>query len=105
MPNCFQLYRKTPDGREEVATMLNAVDRELCTLLGVAEHPQLYVAGWFDSIGFCVACVNDCHLGTPKLRQVLTDDFSMVERPELAKCLDYLEANFVSDSWVEIGRR
>ncbi len=108
MPNCFQLFRKVDGGREKEATPLNTVDRELCRLLDIEEHPRCYVIGWFDCIGWLIACKNDCDLGTPKLRAELLEWFDGGTNEErylqMVKCLDYLEANYVSSSWVEIGK-
>ena len=106
MPNCFQLVRK---GHTK-ATPLNTIDRELCQLLGVKEHPKLYVAGWFNNIGFSLAMGKTFDEIVEKIEKDIASD-----KPEdlpyqendklLLKCANYLRDNYKSNAWVEIGRR
>ncbi len=113
MPQCFCLTRK---GAEK-PTPLNTIDAELCDLLGVPVHPQHYVAGWFDSIGYLIA--SGRKLGSlelwAKLDEWTEPDFDsdskerfnrQVQRREhLFLCLMHLEEHYTDDAWVEIGRR
>ena len=52
MPNCFRLHRKT----DNVAESLNVVDEQLCKLINYPVDPKKYCFGWFDTIGFSIAC-------------------------------------------------
>ena len=124
MPNCFQLARKSDIMAGAVP--LAKIDGEICQHLGREVHPKLYVNGWFDYIGFRLSCgksfadiaaeiaadLAECE------RQPATDvpagasyDAADLQAARLeyyrdmAKICDFLAANFVADSWVEIGRR
>lgn len=106
MPNCFQLIRK---GHTE-ATPLNTIDRELCQLLGKEEHPKLYVAGWFDSIGFSLAMGKTFDEIVEKIEGDIAtekpEDAPYKENDrELLKCAKYLRENYTENAWAEIGRR
>lgn len=98
MPNCFQLFRK---GSTEPAK-LSTVDEEICQLLGIAVHTTLYCEGWFDYIGFAYACGKD----NSYLRADLQEHYEPESEwfPNMLRIVDYLEANYTSDCWVEIGR-
>lgn len=52
MPNCFQLMRI---GTEE-PVKLSVIDEEICRHLGIEVHPRQYAFGWYDIIGFGLAC-------------------------------------------------
>jgi len=104
MPNCFQLFRKGSAEPEK----LSVVDQELCALLDQPVHKRHYVAGWFDCIGFLIACKNDCSLGTQKLRDEVERWFEGDEdsprHVAMKLCLTYLEGHYASDAWVQIGK-
>jgi len=101
MPNCFQLTNKATG----IVTPLNQVDRELCQFLNQPVHERYYVANWFNTIGQMIA-VKGLHLGDEKLRATLIEWYEGASNlDDMMKCLDYLETNYISDSWVEIGRK
>lgn len=52
MPNCFALSRK---GESNYST-LNEIDSELCQNLDLPWSPRVYTCGWYDDIGFALAC-------------------------------------------------
>ena len=54
MPVCFQLFRKDGSSREPL--VLQDVDEEICKHFEVPCDPVKWVCGWFDSIGFRLAC-------------------------------------------------
>ncbi len=96
MPNCFQLTKK---GDTE-ASKLSDVDEAICKHLGVAPHPTRYVDYWFDSIGFGLATGRG-QLGSQELREFVRG-FSPSTLPKILK---FLEENYTSSAWAEVGRR
>ncbi len=100
MPNCFHLVRKG----EKEPTTLTQVDREVCEYMEVPEDKVHYCYDWFNVIGFLIASGKS--LGSQDLR-IAVREWTEVEelREKLEKILDFLEQHFVSDAWVEIGRR
>lgn len=101
MPNCFQLTRIG----ETEATPLVKIDEELCELLGREVHPTLYVIGWFDCIGFLLACGKTFEQIKVTIVEWYPDEMSRTRCEEMLRCCEYLEQHFVSSAWVEIGRR
>lgn len=95
MPNCFTLTRK---GEAKPAS-LNAIDEELCQHLGVPVHPKQYVAGWYMSIGFSLACGKDWDYIESTLQQY-ADEGDEADKQALA-CCKYLRENFTADAWCE----
>lgn len=103
MPNCFQLY---PKGTNEPEN-LNEVDRKLCEHFNSPVDPKFWFYGWFHVIGFLIACKNGCTLGSDKLRAEVVawyDDREEVDRAIMLAILGYLEENYTSNAWVEIGK-
>lgn len=90
MPNCFALTRK---GCNEPESLI-AVDEAICAHLGVEIHPVNYVDGWYDSVGFMLAMGRNW-------QQIREAGFSGKNLP---KIIDFLEANYISSAWAEIGR-
>ena len=112
MPLCFQLFKKG----EKEATPLNTIDSEVCQLLGVAEHPDFYCTGWFNSIGYLIA--SGKKLGSQELRDAVatwytprkeeTDIQRQVREDvtaDLQKILAYFEENYTDSAWYEVGKR
>ncbi len=105
MPNCFTLTRKG----EVKPTPLAKIDEELVALMNArgfpAElHPVKYCHGWFDIIGFGLACEKTWD----DLRKAETDyaaEYPGYNPQPYLVMIDYLEANFEPNCWVEIGRR
>lgn len=52
MPNCFQLFRQGSGN----AQSFMAVDNAICAYLDVPADDVEYVNGWYDYIGFSLAC-------------------------------------------------
>jgi len=93
MPNCFTLTRKSDTAAGPVK--LTLIDEELCAHLGVEVDNTHWVHGWYNSIGFSLAMgksFDEC-------REIFKKYI------ELQIIIDYLDANFTTDSWAEIGRR
>ena len=89
MPNCFTLTRK---GETEPAS-LSAIDEELCALLKRPIHPTRYVEGWYDSIGFALACGRSW--------EQIKELFSSPWEDDLRKIIVYLETNYITNAWAE----
>ena len=87
MPNCFALKRKSEPEKGNVS--LTKIDEEICC------------CNWYNIIGF------DLAMGKTfaQIRQGLIDKPYPECNEEYKKIVDYLDENFVVDSWVEIGRR
>lgn len=103
MPNCFQLTRLSE--MEKGAVSLNQIDRELCELLGVEVHPVRYVGGWFDCIGFLLACGKTWAQIWDDLGERADESGFYDHYADMAKMCHYLQNNFTANAWVEIGRR
>ena len=104
IPNCFALTKKG----EKEPTTLNTIDKELCELLGVEVHPQYYVAGWYNCIGFLIATKDECVLGSQELRNAVEEWFSDGDdnerKEDMLKMLAYLEENYTSAGWYKTKR-
>ena len=86
MPNCFQLCENG------VAVPLVRIDREICQLLGVEEHPTRWCdirdGDWFNTLGFGMACGKTYE----QLRELY---------PEAVKVIDYLESKYTINAYYE----
>jgi hypothetical protein len=97
MPNCFQLFKKGSSQAEVLAR----VDDAICDHMQLPVHATNYCLGWFDVIGFGIAVGKP--LGSPELRAFVAN--MPQESARLLQILDFLEANYTSNAFVEIGRR
>lgn len=98
----FTLTRKSAPEAGPVA--LNAIDAEICALMGQPVHERRYCLGWFDAIGYWLACsetwaqIRERHLqwrADPSEDDAGRDAYY----DGLAKILDWLEAEFMVDCW------
>lgn len=80
MPNCFILI---PKGQEE---------EELLVTVDVECDPLYWHRGWADSIGLGLACGKTFE----QLREIL---------PSMIDIIDFLDANYTTDAWAEVGGR
>jgi hypothetical protein len=101
MPNCFALTRI---GSHE-PTVLQDVDTAICQSLELPWDKTQWVEGWYDIIGFLLACGKSFADITDHCRkQMLTSRY-----PEhyltLIRINHFLLDNYSTDAWVEIGRR
>lgn len=90
MPNCFELTRKG----EVDASTLNAIDAAMCDHFDAPCDEKQYYMGWYNTIGFGLACGYDWD----KCRDVYHDV------PELLAVVDWLEEHFTYHAWAEVGR-
>jgi hypothetical protein len=106
MPNCFQLISK--ETRE--AEAFQRIDEAICKHFGWECDTVKYAYGWYDAIGFRVACgkslqqVRDEFSGyvTESLQENAMGEVQYYDR--LVQIVDYLSARFTTDAWAEIGR-
>lgn len=84
MPNYLQLYRHG----QPVA--FQQIDLELCNLLGREAHPKYWVEGWYDIIGFALACGRDWDW---IVDTAYPDDYSG------RKIVGYLREEFTINTW------
>ena len=91
MPVCFQLTKK---GETEPSTLVK-VDEAICTHFGWPIHPQDYVYGWYDSIGFMLATGKSWD----QIRVELRDGWGFQD--ERQAIVDFLEANYTTGIWWE----
>jgi hypothetical protein len=103
VPNCFQLARKS---EPEKPIALSVIDEEMCQHFKVETDPIKYYLGWFDIIGFKLAC------GKSFIQIVASLAKSMSEMPQykddylrLIEIALWLDENFTSNAWAEIGKR
>jgi hypothetical protein len=82
MPNCFQLLR---NGKP---TPLVQIDKEMCEHFNVEPNPQFYYRGWYDIVGFGLAC----GYSFDKVREI---------HPDYKDICDWLEKHFEPKSWWE----
>ena len=106
MPNCFQLTRK---GHTEPTT-LQAIDAELCQNLDLPFSENKWACGWYDLIGFSLACGRSFDEITDAIKVGCIKDANkdIAQREhgyQLLRINHYLNEHFTSDAWVEIGRR
>lgn len=90
MPVCFQLIRKSDPKAGPVA--LQKIDEEICAHLGVPVDPVQWVNNWYNTIGLGLA-----------LGHSFTRIKEIYANPQLSVVCDFLEANFTTDAWREIG--
>jgi hypothetical protein len=105
MPACFQLY---PKGSDQPAKF-QEIDAELCHVFNTDCHPDYYLCGWYNYIGFSLAIGKTFE----EIRQtidegILSNNTSTKEHAwwcDIRDILDYLDANYTSNAWTEIGKR
>ena len=103
MPNCFQLMRKAEP--KAGAVVLQKVDEEICRHFGARVDQERWYYGWYDDIGFRLA------LGR-NWEQIKAEFTGLVQKETKYKAVyerllaitEYLEQNFVTDTWAEVGR-
>lgn len=109
MPNCFSLRKK---GTTHPA-ILQDVDKEMCDHFGQPCDPKHWLAGWYNVIG-CLIAVKGYALGSDDLRRAIREWYdpalygleeAIEAEADMLKILEWLESNYESNNWVEIGRR
>jgi TorA maturation chaperone TorD len=104
MPNCFQLTRKG----DTHPSPLVLIDDLICEHFGVEPDPVTYFNSWYDSIGFKLAMgkslteiVNYYHREYELCKGNDPSDYWQTQ----LKIAQWLEENYIPDTWAEIGRR
>src|SRR5258706_12774038 len=102
MPNCFSLTRKSTG---QVA-ILQEVDTEMRKHFKEPPDPDHWLWSWFDTIGLALSLglrfddiIKECHTNLAEY----PEDMKYYNRK--LQMAEYLNQHFVSDAWVEIGRR
>jgi hypothetical protein len=99
MPNCFCLTRKG----EKKPTALQKIDDDMRVHFGAPPSKDHWYFGWYDWIGLSLA------MGSTftEIRNRAWKRIGPLEEEDhkALAVLDYLDANYTSDAWAEIGRR
>ena len=104
MPNCFQLTRK---GSTQPA-VLQEVDSAICQSLGLEWDAYSWAKGWYDFIGFSLACGKDwdwLHAHILGYINGAKDESHRKYWRDMLRILHFLRENYNSDAWAEIGHR
>lgn len=101
MPVCFNLTRKSDIAAGPVK--LNTIDEEMCKHFGAPVDEVKYHCGWFDSIGFRLATGKTWEDIRKEFRNYVEEksDYTLLYK-HLIEIVDWLEDNFVTDSWYEL---
>ncbi len=95
MPQCFQLFRQGSNAPQS----FSVVDNAICAYLDVEADADKYVNGWYDYIGFELACGKTfVEIGEGLQRYVVEG------RPWallMLKINHFLLANYTSQAWWE----
>lgn len=104
MPNCFQLLSK----KTGEATRFVEIDEELCKHLGMPVDPVKWVGGWYDWVGWAIAVSGKTlpqlvQEGEADVKRLAGDELEQAEF--MLKVVTFLDENYTSDAWAEVGRR
>lgn len=107
MAVCFQLFRKSTG---EGPLPLTLVDEEICKEFKAIPHPVRYFKGWFDCVGFGLACGKTYQQIRSQQEDYLRLDLAagrtdwwMLDVANLS-IIRFMEANYMSNSWSQIGK-
>ena len=103
MPRCFQLIRKAD--KDAGAVCFGNIDKELCSLLGEAEHPTMYVRGWYDYIGFGLATGKTFEWLIGDINRCI-DEYADEKDywQDMLKIANHLQEHYESKAWWEPKR-
>lgn len=101
MANCFTLTRK---GESKPAS-LQAIDDEMRIEFGEEPDPERWLWSWYDTLGLALAMGRTWE----QLREQFAEDPDESERINMSRrrmlaVIDWLEANYVPNTWAECGR-
>lgn len=119
MPNCFTLTRKSNPIAGPVS--FNLIDEEMCKHFGVKADAETYHAYWYEIFGFAISLGQTFERKREFARGKVAyyqDEMSkavdtktrtdytidMFQQLHLIAIADWLEANFTTDAWAEIGK-
>jgi hypothetical protein len=104
MPNCFTLTRKS--NPEAGPVPLQQIDEEMCARFDAPCDERKWYLDWMTGIGFPLSVGKSF----AEIRETVKDSISEWEveyglkgGQELLALIDWLEENFTSDCWVEVG--
>ncbi len=95
MPVCFQLYPKATPGSGPA--ILNKIDEEMCAHFEAPVDPVKYLNGWFDCIGFRLACGKSFDEIKVEL-QGYVDEEKAANRPDAVK---FYEDMLLIHAWLD----
>lgn len=107
MPNCFSLTRKSDLKAGPVK--LTTIDEEMCKHFNVPCDPKLWYHYWYDIIGFGIATGKSLDdqrkiIEEQIIRNTEDSEYDSWDKRTL-EIINWLDENFTSDTWAEIGRR
>jgi len=100
MPNCFNLTRIG----ESEPTKLQTIDDMMRAHFGAPADPVKWYLGWYNSVGFALAVGKRFS----EIKKIYRDYVAESHEPadeQMVKVIEWLEENFESNAWAEIGRR
>lgn len=101
MPNCFQLTRKG----DTHPSPLVLIDDLMCEHFGVDPDPVKYYYGWYDCIGFRLAMGKTFAEIIEQFNEYIAESRSSEYYVVMIEIAKWLDANYTTDAWREIGRR
>ena|SRR5258707_9341031 len=103
MPVCFQLC---PKGYPDKPAHFIAIDEAMCAALGQPCDPEKYLWGWYDTIGLRLALGSSFEKMISEWEDARDgangSGNAYIDR--MIQMAQWLSANYVSDSWREVGR-
>lgn len=109
MANRFSLTRKADINAGPVP--LQQIDNEMCEHFGIIPDPGKYYHQWVDTIGLALAgaqsfdeIIKDCNEAIEEQSKIANPEGINYWITKL-KVAEYLNSNYVSDTWAEIGTR
>lgn len=102
MPVCFQLR---PKGSTTPQSFIE-IDEAMCLALGQPVDAEKYLWGWYDSIGLRLACGQSFQTMIDRWEQDKegADEAFRAFADRQISMAKWLDANYSSDSWREVGR-
>ena len=103
MPNCFQLIRKSAP--QEGPVVLQKVDEEMCAFFRVPCDPVKWYHYWYDTIGFSLAMGSSFEYQRQSVKDNPNpDDESVDWDKRTIEIIDWLDENFTTDAFAQIGK-
>lgn len=87
-PNCIQLYKIG----ESTPSTFQSIDDEMRVYFGAPPDDKNWYRYWYDIIAFSLVCGYSYN----NIRKTY---------PDMTDIVDWLEANYTANTWVEFGRR
>jgi len=95
MPACFQLIRKSAPEAGPVA--FTTIDEDMCAEFLTKCDPVEWYAGWYDIIGFRLACGSTFEQITKEFRDNDSGNYDIYG--DLLPVVEWLDKNFTSNAF------